>query len=315
MWEEAAKTYFLGVEVYAFGLYAALGASVGMIVLALLLRKEKWKKGTAALTGCCVVGLGFVISRLFFGLMDAVLARPFPLWAMAMVTGGGYSMMGALLGACMGAILSARLTGQSAPRLLDLLAPCLMLFVASERLGEGYIDGFGASRTLIGHLFPGTFLAVEGVHESYLATYKLESAAALILAVVLMRDLRGKRRAGDTFLLFFLLFGASQTILESLRYDQHMRLSFVGLQHVMSILVLGAGVIVLAIRRWKERRGLALAAVLSVFLAAGIGVALEFAIDRTQMNRYLIYLMYVIVMGAPAYLGIRLRKEERHGKA
>ena len=37
MWEDAATTYFLGVRVYAFGLYAAMGCALGLIALALIL--------------------------------------------------------------------------------------------------------------------------------------------------------------------------------------------------------------------------------------------------------------------------------------
>ena len=49
MWEEAVTTYFLGVKVYAFGLYAALGMALAMIALSMLLRRAKWPKGAAAL--------------------------------------------------------------------------------------------------------------------------------------------------------------------------------------------------------------------------------------------------------------------------
>ncbi|MBR1586116.1 MAG: prolipoprotein diacylglyceryl transferase [Clostridia bacterium] len=309
MWEEASKTYFLGVQVYSFGLFAALGLALALAVLALLLHRAKWKRGTAALTGVLAMIAGLIVSRLFFGLLDQTLGVALPLWAMVQVTAGGFSMMGALLGACMGAILAAKITRQNAARLLDFLAPAFLLFVSCERLGEGYIDDFGISRYLVGDLFKGSFLAVDGGGEWYLATYLIESFAALVIALILLRDLNGKRRAGDTFILFLLLFGASQTILESLRYDQHMHYAFVGLQHVMAMALLGSALIVLYIRRKKERRGLALAGLISIPLAVILGVGLEFAIDRTQMNRYVLYALYLIVLGVPAYLGIRLRRE------
>ena len=309
MWEEASKTFFLGVQVYSFGLFAALGMALGLIVLALLLRKAKAKAGTGALMGVLCLGMGLIVSRLLFGWLDQTLGVPLPLWAMVQITSGGYSMMGALLGACVGAIFAAGLTRQNAARLLDYLAPAFLLFVACERLGERYADGFGISRYLVGGLFKGSFLAVGEEPEWYLATYLIESVAALVLALVLLRDERPSRRAGDTFLLFLLLFGATQTILESLRYDQHMHYAFVGLQHILSITLLGIGVIILYARTRKTRGKLALMALISVPLAVVLGVGLEFAIDRTQMNRYVLYALYALVVGVPAYLGIRLRRE------
>lgn len=315
MWEDAVKTYFLGVEVYAFGLYAALGAALALIALGLLARRARFRPGTTALTGALAILCGFAVSRLFFCLMDRSLGGPVPLSGMLMVTGGGYSMMGALAGACLGAALAAKWTGQSAARLLDHLAPALLLFIACERLGEGSVEGFGLSRPLVGDLLKGSFLAVEGEYDWALATYLLESFTALALALVMLRDLSRSRRPGYTMILFLLLFGASQVILESLRFDQHMCISFVGLQQVMAMMMLGGAVIGLALRRMKERKKLAMAALIVLPVAVGAGVALEFMIDRTTISRYLLYALFIAAMAAPAWLGILLRRETTDGKA
>lgn len=309
MWEDAATIDFLGVKVYAFGLFAAIGMAAGLIVLGLLLRKAKWMKGTAALTGALSILCGFIVSRLFFCFMDQGLGGPVPLKGVLLVTGGGYSMMGALLGAYMGAILAAKLTQQNAARLLDFLAPAFLLFVVWERLGEGYVDDFGISRPLVGELLKGSFLTIEGEYDWVLATHLLESFTALVLAFVMLVDGNKNRRPGDTFLLFLLLFGATQVILESLRFDQHMHLSFVGLQQVMAMMLLAAGVIVLALRRMKDRRGLALTALIVLPFVVGAGVALEFAIDRTTVNRYFLYALFILIMAVPVWLGMKLRKE------
>lgn len=363
MWEEASKSFFLGVEVYSFGLFAALGAALALIVLFLLVRKAQWKKGTTALTGVLSLTLGLVMSRLLFGLLDQTLGQPLPLWAMADITTGGFSMVGALLGACIGAILAAKITGQNAARLLDFLAPAFLLFVACERLGESYAENFGVSRTLEGEWLFGSFLTVGGDGEWYLATYLLESAAALILSLVLLRDQSRKRKAGDTFLLFLLLYGGSQTVMESLRFDNHMHYTFVGLQHVLFITLMGSALITLYFQKkkaqapltWKallslpaaglmvfcflyvinhdvstlavsllfigatavyaflllrvKRDHLGRAALVAIPLMVALGLSLEFSIDRSEMNRYLIYALYLIVIGVPACLGVRLRRE------
>ena len=311
MWENAAFIDFLGVRVYAFGLYCALGTALGLIALALLLRNRQWKKGTAPLTGVLAMLCGFALSRLLFGGLDSSLGVQLPLYGMLMITGGGYSMIGALLGACLGAVLSARVTRQSPARLLDFLAPALMLFAAFERLGEGYIEDFGISRPLVYDFFKHTFLAVEGPYAWYLATYMLESLAALILAVLLLRDESQRRRPGDTFLLFLMLFGATQVVLESLRNDEHMRWSYVNLQQVFAFLTLSAGVVCQAARQWSKRHRLAIAALASVLMALLAGVALELIIYRTEISRYLLYAVFAAVMAVPVWLGVLLRREEK----
>lgn len=311
--EEAEKIYFLGVEVYAFGLYVCLGLALAMLVLGVLLKKGKWKSGTAALTGVLSIGIGFAVSRLFFGFMDGVAGQPMPLWVMVRFNIGGYSMIGALIGACMGAVLSARITRQSAPRLLDLLAPALLLFIACERLGEGHIEDFGVSRQLTVDLPENTFLVSDG----RLNTYLLESFSAVMLAIIMLRDLSAKRRAGNTFLKFMILFGAVQVLMESLRKDGHMTVNaFVRLEMILSMLLLGCGVIVLFIRNVKRRPALSWAALAAVFAAVGAGVFIEFRIDRSQISHYLLYAAFIAVLAVPTGLALRLRKEdERSGQA
>ena len=310
MWEDAVTTDFLGVEVYTFGLYAAMGMALALIALGLLMKRARWPKGSAALTGVLAVGCGFIVSRLFFCFMDQGLGGPVPLRGVLLVTGGGYSMMGALLGACIGAIGAAKILKRPPAALLDLLSPALMLFAACERLGERCIDDFGISRPLVSDLLKGSFLAIEGDYDWVLATCLLEAFAALILALVLLRDVNKKdRRDGNTLILFLLLFGASQVILESLRFDQHMHLSFVGLQQIIALLMLCAGVAVVAFRRMRDKRGMAIWALALLPIAAAVGVGLEFAIDRTTVNRFLLYAVFILVMAAPAALGVRLRKE------
>ena len=307
LWEEAEKIFFLGVEVYAFGLYCALGAAAALIMLLLQCRREGLKQGTAALTGMLSLALGFVCSRLLYCLLDQSLGLEgvMPLSGMLLVTGGGYSMVGALLGGVLGALLAGKLSGQSSLYLADLMVPCLMLFAACERLGEGYVLDFGISRPLLGDLLKGSFLAVEGDYDWYLATYLLESFAALVLSVVLLRDAvqqHKDQRAGKTLLLFLILYGGVQTMLESLRYDRHMSISFVGLQHVMAMAMLGLTVLYLALRMRKINFRLSLAAIISVPVTLGLGLALEFAIDRNEISRYLLYGVYAVVLALPLYL-------------
>lgn len=314
MREDAPLMELLGAQVYAFGLFAALGAAAALAALALLGRKLKWKSGASALLGALALGLGFLFSRIFYCLLDESLGFLMPFWAAVRLNIGGYSAMGALMGACLGAVIAGWGTKQPAARLLDGLAPAFMLFLVFERLGEGYIEYFGLSRALGEDFLINSFLAVEMEDGYYLGTFRIEAAVALILALALLWDLRRRRRAGDTFLKFMLLFGATQVILESLRYDNHMTVhAFVRLEQILSMTLLGFGVIVLAVRRWKERRVLALTALLTIPLTVGLGVAIEFMIDRTDISRLLLYAAFILLVAVPAVLGLALRREKRHG--
>ena len=112
-----------------------------------------------------------------------------------------------------------------------------------------------------------------------------------------------------------LLFGASQTILESLRYDGHMRFSFIGLQQVLSAFLFGIAVIIFALRALKQNKGDKLAKsvliLLGVVVAGAIGI--EFLIDRSQINKALLYGVYILWMALPVGLSLQLKKRSQHG--
>ena len=82
-------------------------------------------------------------------------------------------------------------------------------------------------------------------------------------------------------------------------------------QEIMAFMLLTAGVVTLAIRRWRTRRGLAVAALIALMVSLGVCVWLEFALDRTAVNKYLIYAVYIVALAAPVCLGVLLRREDK----
>ena len=311
--EDAVLTPFLGGSVYTFGLYAAAGLLLAAAALGLLGRKVKLPAGTAPLQALFSLVIGFLLSRLLYGMLDESLGAVMPLWAMVRFDTGGYSLYGALAGACIGAALAARLTHAAPGRCLDILAPAFLLFTAAERLGEGCIEGFGLSRGLTIPAFCQPWLSVVDDYDTwFLMTWRLECLTALVLCAVLAADLWKNHRPGRTFFKFMLLFGATQIIFESLRYDGHMTVrSFVRMEQIFSMVLLGTAVIILSVRQWHRRRGLALAALISIPAVTGIAVGIEFMIDRTDISRLLLYIVFIALVAVPAVLGFRLLREDR----
>ena len=196
---------------------------------------------------------------------------------------------------------------------LDILASAFLLFIACERVGERCIESFGLSRGLTEALFCQPWLsAVDDYDTWFLMTWRVECVIALILFVILMIDVQKAHKPGHTFLKFMLLFGATQVIMESLRYDGHMTVrSFVRMEQIFSMVLLGVAVIILAVRQWKRYRALALAGLISIPVVTGLAVGIEFMIDRTDTSRILLYVVFIILVAVPAFLGFRLLKEDR----
>lgn len=305
--EETVCFEIAGVPVYAFGLCCAAGALAGLVVILLLSRKTACPKGTGVLTAFFGILFGFVFGRLGFCLMNQELGAVMPLWSWVRIDCGGFSMMGVIVGGIIAALLSSSIAHIKPGRILDFISCALLAFAVIERFGERFVADFDMSRPLESTFLKGTFLYFEGEYDAYLATYYLQSFAALILLVVMIIDGNRNGWRGETFILFLILYGAALAILESLRYDRHLSITFVGLQHVLAAVMMAAGVFTAAIRCWKSERGLAIAAVAAMVITAGGSIALEFAIDRTNFNRIVIYVIMLALLSVPSALGIIIR--------
>ena len=311
LYEDAAKITVFGLEMYRFGFFVMLGMIAAVAVFAFLSWAKRAEKGTAPLQILLSLLLGAVCSRVLFCLLNRELGALMPLSSWIRVAGGGWSMMGLIAGVLFASVLTAKLTGQKSGMTLDMAACALPVFMALERFGEGCVPEFDYSRKLTTGFLNGTFLTFSDYDGYYLCTWKLAAILMLILFPVMMADLIRSRKDGDTGILFLLLFGSVSVILESLRYDRFLSVSFVGLQQILAAVYMAAGVIMAARRAGRRQNGLKKAAVISVLAVAAIAIGLEFALDRTTISPILIYAVYVLVMAVPVALGLKLRGAER----
>ena len=313
MYTQAATFVILGQSVYIDGLFLSVACLLAGSLLLLKTRKTTSRqKNAAALTCLLSPMLGLFFARLVYVAAEVNFA-PFLSFQNAVnLRLGGLSMYGALIGAVLGAFISARLCGLKKAEWLDVITPSLFLFIAVARLGEQYTT-LGISRPLVTGVLDHTFLAVRDEFDAYLRTYLLESAAALILCAACFLYNKKQRRAGDVFLFGALLFGASQTLFESLRFDAHIRFSFVGLHQVLSAALFSGVMISLAVRLIKQKTDQRLAIIsLSLILPVlGAIIGIEFMIDRSQVNKWLSYAIYMTVLIIPCYLGLTMLKRER----
>ncbi|MHC1785684.1 MAG: prolipoprotein diacylglyceryl transferase family protein [Christensenellales bacterium] len=300
----------LGQTFSVYGLYLTAGCLLAGLLLLGLCRGEERLKNAAALTCLLSPVLGLILARTLYCLFDINFLQVASLKNALDLSTGGLSMFGALLGAILGAMLAARAAGLKQRRWLDLVTPAFFLFIAAARLGEGWTS-LGISRPLITGVLEDTFLAFRDEYDAYLRTYYLESAAGIVMFLAALRGLRqAGRREGDTALTGALVFGLTQTLFESLRYDGHLRFSFIGLQQVLSVVVFCLALIAFALRLVRMKRSLRLAVLSLAALPLVLGAILliEFAIDRSQISKWLSYAAYLLVLMIPLMLGLTMRK-------
>lgn len=317
MFEDAITFSLFGLNGYVYGLFVALGCLLAATALLYLCRKQEKDSLAAAWTMLLALVFGFVLARLVFVLLQPDYAPLLNIKNILDVTTGGFAMYGALFGAVLAALLGASLAKVGKPMMLDRLAVSIPAFLILARLGEGF-TALGISRPLTTPFIINSFLALKDEYDAYLRTYLLEAFIALILLLVLWRHLKKGKKSGKTFTLFCLLYGVSQTLMESLRYDGHLRYSFIGVQQVLSAALFSLTLIYLAVRLLRNKKAGKLLPVLSLVLLPlillGI-VGIEFLIDRSQMGKLFSYALYLLALAVPAALGIlMLRQEDELGQ-
>ena len=314
MYDDTLAFAFLGTEVYAYGLMLMAGCWAGLAVLYTLASKHPGLKAPAAITGLLALPLGLILARLLYCFGDQAFHPLLNLQNVLDLRTGGFAMYGALTGAALSALVAARLTKTPAAPLLDRLAPALAAFLALARLGEGFTM-LGLSRPLTIQALADSFLARQESYGSFLRTYLIEAVVALALLGILLRSLKKRHRAGHVFMLGCLLYGGTQTLMESLRFDGHLRFSFVGLQQVLSAVLFGLTLIVLAVRALRRRgkKPLPILTLALLPLIVGGAIAVEFMIDRSEAGKLAAYGLYILLLAIPVGLGILLlRQEDAH---
>ena len=212
--------------------------------------------------------------------------------AMTDYSSGGYALMGAFLGCFLAAVLTRILFLQwDLPEMLDCMAIAGCAGIAVGRLASLFNAsdrGNVVSFENLPFAYPVTN-AVSGAVEYRLATFMIQAMVALALFVVLSifyirGNSKNKLRSGDTALIFVLIYGASQVVLDSTRYDSLFFRSngFVSVVQVLGALGLGLAICAFSRRMVKTVGFRWWQVLLWILIGAGIGCGgfMEYYVQR-----------------------------------
>ena len=213
--------------------------------------------------------------------------------AMTDYTSGGYALMGVFLGCAAAAGLTRLLQlHQNLPEMLDAMSLAGCAGIAVGRLNSLFNASDRGQVLANFRSLPFAYPvnnAVSGAVEYRLATFALQSIVALALFIGLTvfyrkGHKRGKLKDGDTCLLFLLIYGASQVVLDSTRYDSLFFRSngFVSVVQVLGALGLVQAVIAFSKRMVKARGVRAWQILLWLLICIAIGGAgfMEYYVQR-----------------------------------
>lgn len=302
------ELFGLPVTLYAVLLVCAFAA--GLLCLRFEQKRAGLRTETTEIFALLALPLGLLGARLFYCLVRLTLYLEIGLGSVLRLWDGGYALWGAVGGGMLAALLTAKLTRQSAVKLLDALAVPAALTIAIARFAE-FASGEGIGLEVENSFFQRFPFAVYNPDWEvwFFAIFIAEGLVALAIAAFL--QWKKFAHPGDRAKTFLVLYCSAQILLESLRRDEFLRWLFVRVSQLTAVLVLG-GLMFWALYRWcraeKTARMPVKQLVLNwiVFLAGvGICIAMEFAVDKSaDMPVWLCYCIMAVccvVFGATSY--------------
>lgn len=247
------------LTVNSYGVMLALAFIVGIF---LAIRKAK-KRG---IDSDSIVNLAFVVmisaivgSRLFYVLFHLSEFKGrwiytfLPVQPDGTIGLGGLIFLGGFVGALLSGAIYVHLKKLSFWKVVDSVAPSLALGLFLGRIGC-FLNGccYGKACDLPwGVIFPphspaGYEMGGVAIHPTQLYS----SAYALIIFIILVLLDKKERFDGFLFSIFLILYGASRFIVDIFRFyeSQMFLIDGIGFNQLLSLLLIGAGVILLIIR-------------------------------------------------------------------
>lgn len=272
--------------------------------------------------------LSLVLSRLVHWYCRAD-SYPGFLAAMTDYTSGGYALLGAFSGCLLtAAILRLTRLSTNLRQMLDCMCLGGCAGIGLGRLAcfynpadRGQIISFTSKLPWV---YP-VSNTVSGAIENRFATFLFQSMAAGLIFFVLLvfsltRESNGKKRSdGEVTLLFLLLYGASQILLDSTRYDSLFFRSngFVSVVQVLSACALVLVIVVYSIRMVRRQGFRLLYLILWLAIAAAIGLAgyMEYYVQRHGDRAAFAYGFMALGLLITLALALIIRTKAASGKA
>ena len=292
----------IDTDIYIWGIYCAVGAVCALAAIGIYCGSRKMKKGAAPLLGLCAMVLGFLFSRIVYCAVVTLTEKRMPFSTWFRTTEGGWTMFGMIGGAMLAGWISAMIIREKPARMLDAVSLALPLMVAAERLGEGRLDElFNYNQFLsAGKLGKGFFTVADETGAYLIATYRVDMVLCIVLFLALTFSmLSSRRRDGDLWIRFMTLCGAGGVLGESLRADGFLVYSFVRIEQVLSAMLLFAGIIAAGKQAGRSGRKLFWIAVVTMVLTIAECVGIEFVMDRTKMNRWVMTAVMAAALSIP----------------
>lgn len=259
--DRVAFTLF-GKDVYWYGLLIATGILLAIFLATKESRRKKLPKDTIIDLALIAIPLGVIGARLYYVLceLDRYLDNPI---SMLYVWEGGLAIYGAVIGGLIGIVGYVLVKKVSILKILDSIAPGLVLAQAIGRWGNFFNQeafGLPVGEELGFPLavkidIPHTFNGVECTAPYHLATFFYESMWCLLIFIIIWALRKKFKHDGDALLTYGLLYSFERAIVEGLRGDSlYIGNTGIRISQLLSAVMFAAILVFLIVRTVREKK-------------------------------------------------------------
>lgn len=293
---------FGSFSVYWFGVFMMLAVLMTALVFIWLRRIQGAELSSSISVVLMCMPAALVMARIFYCWFGKAFFADKGLFDYIDLTSGGYALYGALAGIFGVLAIYSKAAGQPLADLLDAAVPGLSLSIAIGRFA-GFLSGDDIgfeihSESLVGMPFvlrsesENAWILWVGFFEGIIAAIMFVFTFVLFLMKYKFR-IKGLN-VGDTTLSFMLIYGLSQTMLESMRNDSlfMITLGFVRISQIISIVMAVGAIVIVSVQSCRIFRLRAIHVVIWVLMAAALTAA---TVCEFKMSANTLTVNYIIM--------------------
>lgn len=239
-----------GKPIYWYGIIISLGVLIG-IYLAMREAKRLELDSEIIIDFCLLaIPLAIIGARLYYVVFQWDVYKNNPIDAIK-IWEGGLAIYGAVIGGVIAALIFTKWRKIDFWTLADIAAPSLILGQALGRWGNFFNqEAYGYAVTNPAWQWFPAAVFIERNQQWHMATFFYESMWNFIVFLFLMFYRKRKKRHGEVFIFYLILYSCGRVVIEGLRTDSLYWGSF-RVSQLLSALLIVIGIAMLVIRRRK----------------------------------------------------------------
>jgi len=245
--------YLFGQPIYWYGILISTGVLIGIILAMYNSKMFNLDQDTVIDFVLLAIPLAIIGARLYYVTFEWSMYRENPIEILN-IRKGGLAIYGGVIGGVLAGLIFTRWKKIDFWNLADICAPSLILGQAIGRWGN-YINQEAYGYTVTNprwQWFPAAVF-IEADRQWHMATFFYESLWNVIVFIFLMYYRKHRKKTGEVFLFYLILYALGRFFIEGLRTDS-LYIGTIRVSQLLSAILIITGIVMFVYRRKYEKK-------------------------------------------------------------